>query len=174
MKIILMRHYRVDLCFKSDYHSEGFDKVSSQYNDSSVLWQAPPDLPSYKLYASSMKRAQQTAQLAFQRPFNILSGVQEVTMRSFMDTNLRLPLWLWELMGRIQWRFGSSRPYENYNETMKRLNGAIEEVDRHGESSIIVMHGLAMRYMVKVLRSRGYKGPQIIHAKNGETYEYTK
>ncbi len=174
MKIILMRHYKVALKFENYYNSETFDKDSQRYNETPVLDQAGPILPPYRLYASSMLRAQLTAQLAFNRPIDILAGVQEVTMKSYRDTNRHFPKWWWELMGRLQWRFNHNRPHETYKETMSRLEKALIELIEKDEDAIVVMHGLAMRYMVKVLRKHGFKGPVILHAKNGACYTYIK
>lgn len=174
MQIILMRHYKVSMKYAKFYDSDGFDDASYLYNERPVIDQPSEFLPPYKVYASPMPRARQTAGLAFDRPHTVLEGVQEVTMRSFMDTKLKLPTWFWELMARIQWRFGHVRPYERYEETMKRLDQALGFLEAQGEDAIVVMHGLAMRYMVKVLRRRGFKGPIILHAKNGACYRYEK
>lgn len=172
MEIILMRHYKVGLKFKKNYNSEDFDCDAMLYNQTPVLDQKGPELPLYRLYASSMPRAQQTAELAFRRQFEILEGVQEVTMRSYCDTGRHHPKWWWELMGRIQWRFNHKRPHETYRETMDRLEKALMVLIERDEDAIVVMHGLAMRYMVKILRKYGFSGPTILHAKNGECFTY--
>lgn len=174
MKIILMRHYKVAMHFQRLYTSECFDQAGLEYSHCDVINQMAPSLPQYRLYASTMKRAQQTAQLAFKRPFEILEGVHEVTIKSYKDTLKPLPLWWWELMGRIQWRFNHKRPYEPYQVTMDRLEGALSRVIANGDDAIIVMHGLVMRYMVKHLRARGFKGPRILHAKNGQCFIYER
>jgi broad specificity phosphatase PhoE len=174
MEIILMRHYKVDIQFEEKYTSQTFDKVCHLYNEKPVLWQEAPNLPDYKLYASQMIRAQQTAQMAFNREFEILEGVHEVTMKSYKDSPKLKPRWWWELMGRIQWRFNSNRPNETYTQTMKRLDQALALLIHKDENVIVVMHGLAMRYMVKCLRAHGFIGPRIWHAKNGECFRYIK
>ncbi len=174
MEIILMRHYKVNVQFEKRYNSITFDSACDMYNQGNVIPQKAPQLPDYVVYASPMLRARQTAKLAFGiEPIN-LDGVEEVTMRSFIDTRWQFPRWVWELMGRLQWRFQSERPLEKHIQTMQRLDRAIETLEATSKSSIIVMHGLAMRYMVKVLRSRGFSGPTIIHAKNGACYHYKK
>lgn len=174
MEIILMRHFKVAMKYERVYNSEGFDRASLTYNERPVYDQPSAFLPPYTLYASTMGRAQETARLAFDRPFKVLEGVEEVTMRSFVDTSLRLPRWLWELMARLQWRRGHSRPYETYTQTILRLERALGKLEAQEEDAIVVMHGLAMRSMAKILKKHGFKGPRIIHAKNGASYRYKK
>jgi broad specificity phosphatase PhoE len=174
MELILMRHYKVDMVYEKSYDSKGFDEASIKYNQREVFDQIAPILPKYALYASQMSRAQQTAKLAFNKEPMILEGVHEVTMKSYKDTSKRYRTWWWELMARLQWRRNHTRPYETYNETMDRLERGLLQLIEKDESAIIVMHGLAMRYMVKVLKKHGFSGPRIIHAKNGQTFKYRR
>lgn len=46
--------------------------------------------------------------------------IGEVPLRSFMDTEKRLPLWMWNILGRVQWYIGSSRQLEKRNSTIQR------------------------------------------------------
>ncbi|MCK8061401.1 MULTISPECIES: histidine phosphatase family protein [unclassified Fusibacter] len=174
MEIILMRHYKVDMKYDEKYDSEGFDRACERYNKRPVKDQLAPRLPEYVLYASSMTRAQETARFAFQKEPIILKGVHEVTMKSYKDTKRQLPTWWWELMARVQWRSNMLRPHETYDQTMRRLESGLMELIDRNEDAIVVMHGLAMRYMVKVLRKNGFKGPIILHAKNGQAFRYRR
>lgn len=174
MQISLMRHYKVDKVFDKTYNSQTFDEASIDYNHCQILDQSPPPRPKGKLYASTMVRAQKTAELAFHETPDILEGIYEVTMRSAWDSDKELPRWIWEGIARFQWRMNHPRQRETYDDTMKRLKDALDQLEERGEDAVLVMHGLVMRYMSALLRKRGFNGPVIVHAKNGSLYTFRK
>lgn len=174
MKLILMRHYKVLLPKEKYMDSATYDKWCIDYNTAPIKNMTVPKLPEYRLYASSMQRAKETAYLATGRRPEELDGVYELTFNSFMDTKKKLPFWLWELMARLQWLFNSKRQKETRTMTMKRLKPPLALMIERDEDAIIVMHSFVMRIFSRLLIKSGFKGKKILMSKNGACYEYEK
>lgn len=174
LKLILMRHYKVLLAKDKYMDSATYDKWCKDYNTAPIKNMKVPELPKYRLYASSMQRAKETAYLATGRQPEELEGVFELTFNSFMDTKKKLPFWLWELMARLQWLLNSTRQKETRNMTVKRLKAARAVILERNEDAIIVMHSFVMRIFSRLLIKSGFKGKKILMSKNGACYEYEK
>lgn len=174
MKLILMRHYKVLIAKDKYMDSATYDKYCRDYNSSPIKDMVVPGLPEYRLYASSMERAKETARLATGREPEELEGVYELTFNSFMDTKKKLPFWLWELMARLQWLFNSKRQKEVRSMTMERLMKARKTLIEREEDAIVVMHSFVMRIFCRLLIKSGFKGTRILMSKNGNWYVYEK
>lgn len=102
--------------------------------------------------------------------------IGEVPLRSFMDTEKRLPLWMWNILGRVQWYIGSSRQLEKRNSTIQRANKVIDLCESQNKDCILVTHGFFMKTLIRVLKNRKYqlscnnqfaiKNLQLIYAEN--------
>ncbi len=169
-----MRHYKVAKVYADKCSSEVFDREGLDYNMADVYNQDPIELRTSKLYCSDMKRARLTARHAFGREAEILSGVYEITMKSFKYCDSIKSTWYWEMMARIAWRLNHPSQFETKVDTYKRLNRAIDILESRGEDATIVMHGMAMRHLSLLLKKRGYRGKRAWKAKNGECFEYIK
>ncbi len=174
MKLFLMRHYKVKMEFKKRYDSAGYMRDSIEYNQRGVHPGAPSAGVSGRLYASSMQRAIQTAQLAFNKEPEILPGIYEVTMKNYKQTNRHKSMLWWEFMARAHWFFNNQSQYETRDETFARLADALDILEQRGEDATLVMHGHAMRCMAYLLKKRGYRGKYIFNAKNGAVYSYER
>ncbi len=174
MKIYLMRHYKVKMKFQSHYNSADYMKDSIEYNQRDVYEGKPSASVEGRLYASPMKRAIQTAQMAFAKSPEVLFGIHEVTMKNYRQSSRLKSLTWWELMARVHWFFNNKSQYETRHETFARLTRALDLLEQRGEDATLVMHGHAMRCMAYLLKKRGYKGAYIFSAKNGEVYRYER
>ncbi len=174
LKIILMRHYKVDIEHKEYVDSYEYQRSCLLYNERPVINQPPPLLPEYRLYCSSMRRAKETAQYATGREPELLKGVYEVTFNSHRDSKGKRKFNYWEAMARVQWFRGNRRQYEVKSDTVERLSLAADILEERGEDAIVVMHGFVMRILSRILIKRGFKGPKVYMAKNGQIYEYEK
>ncbi len=174
LNIILVRHYKVDIGHSKKVDSKTYDRYCNEYNERDVIDQLPPELPKYKLYASTMSRAQTTAKLATGREPEILEGVYEPTFRSYKNSSKKIPFWFWETRARIQWLFNNKRQDEIRFDTYRRLEASSDKIIERGEDCIIVMHSFVMRIFSRILIKKGFKGKKIMMAKNGESYWYTR
>lgn len=167
-----MRHYKVLLDKEKYMDSKTYDKYCTDYNMAPIKNMRAPALPYYRLYASAMQRAKETAFLATSRQPEELDNVYEVTFNSFTDTDKKLPFWLWELFARLQWLFNCKRQKEIRNMTMARLKSAAAVLIERDEDAIVVMHSFVMRIFCRLLIKRGFKGKKIYMSKNGMCFEY--
>lgn len=174
MKIILLRHYKVDIKHESWLNSEGYTKYCTDYNISPIINQKPPVLPNYKLYSSYMQRAKDTAFLATNREAEELEGVHEVTFNGFLKGKTKLPFLLWEILARIQWLMNSSKQKESLNMTRERISKAIDFLMEKNTDCIVVMHSIAIKVMSRELIKRGFNGKKIYYIKNGEAIVFEK
>ena len=92
----------------------------------------------------------------------------EVPLKSFTDTEKQFPLWIWNVLGRLQWYAERTRQPETRNSTIQRANKVIELCEREKEDCILITHGFFMRTLFKVLKKRGYSlsGSSQLEVKN--------
>ncbi len=174
MKIILVRHYKVDIKHKHWLNSKEYSDYCNNYNVSPIIDQEPPVLPEYKLYSSYMQRAKQTAKLITGRQAEELKGVYEVSFNGFLKSNIKLPFWLWELLARIQWYTNNPKQKEIIKMTRARLDKASNFLIKEDTDCIVVMHSIAMKVLSRILLAKGFKGKKINYVKNGAAVLFEK
>lgn len=161
MKIVIIRHAKVNMKWEKKYDSKQYDLACKKYDESEIV--PISEIMSIKdsadmVYISDLPRSYETAcQLFGRRDFCRTSLVNEVPSRSFKDTDKKYPLWIWKSVSRIQWFFNSKRQPETREETIIRARKTIELVENNNEDCFIITHGFYMRTLVKELRSKGYK-----------------
>ena len=57
-----------------------------------------------------------------------------------MDTKKRLPLWIWNVLGRLQCYMGSARQLENRKDTIQRANKTIDLFESEKGDCVLVTH----------------------------------
>ena len=65
---------------------------------------------------------------------------------------MKLPLWVWNVGGRMQWLFQRKRQVEKREETQKRADALIEKLVQRNRDCILVSHGFFMRTLLKELK----------------------
>lgn len=174
MKIILVRHYKVDIKHKAWKTSEEYTEYCNRYNERPVLNQQAPLLPNYRLYASEMQRAKETAKRITGRVPEELPGVYEVTFNGFLKGKTKLPFFIWELSARLQWLINSPNQKESLRATRRRIEAACDLLIERNEDCIVVMHSIAMKVMSRVLLAKGFRGKKIYYVRNGEALLFEK
>lgn len=148
-----------------------FDNACSEYDrsDLEVINMISLDEQKGKIYVSKLLRSKNTAKSLFpNREYCEMPEIGEVPLKSFMDTQRRLPLWMWNVLGRMQWYIGSARQLEKRNATIQRANKAIDLCEGEKEDCILITHGFFMKTFVTVLKKRGYmiSGDNSLKVKN--------
>lgn len=70
---------------------------------------------------SSLNRSRDTARKLFgERHFRKTELIDEVPLKSGFDSARKMPLWFWNVLGRVQWAFNSSRQIERRRQTRRR------------------------------------------------------
>ena len=175
MKIVLIRHFKVGYKWKFSYNSEEYESACAGYNAATVIT-TPLDVPlTAKLITSTMSRALETSRIAFSKaPDRSYDELCEVPIRPFVKTRLKLPKIVWDVFGRIQWRFNLGAQPERYAESKRRVHSFLDSLIGEGEDAIIVCHGWIIKLMVPKLLSAGFRGPKPVYIVNGLPYVYVR
>lgn len=175
MKIILIRHFKVDFRWKFWYSSDEYDQARAGYNEAAVLTDRPAPFEGTKLICSSLNRSGETARLLFGRDPDITTEVlMEVPIKAFADTKVKLPKFVWDSVGRLLWRMNSPLQPETYKQSRDRVHRFISKIVKEGSDVVIVGHGWVMKLMISRLRKLGFTGPAPLYIRNGVPYEYKR
>ena len=122
MKISLIRHAKVNMNWPRICNSIEFDNACKEYDLAGVFKVNVANVGSEysRLYVSSMHRSKATARELFPDRVYCEIEVEEVPLRSFVDCSIKMPLWIWNIMGRLQWFLNSSRQKERRQTGFKK------------------------------------------------------
>lgn len=159
MKIILIRHAKVDMKWNRHYHSSSFDNACSLYDTSKITKLNRVKRSSIeKIYISDLSRTYETAvQLFGNKDFKKLELINEVPLRSFTDTKRSLPCFIWMALGRMQWWMENKRQPETKSETIHRAKQVVSMLIHENEDCYIITHGLFIKVLLKELRRAGFQ-----------------
>ncbi len=177
MKVVLIRHGRVLVEWKKRYDSRGYDAENAHYDSAPIEALLPIVLPIKKVYISSLPRSAATAAfLPGGKSIEATRLLDEVPIRSFIDTKLVLPTWLWNAMATLQWHRDHPRQGESKTGTDRKIDAFLDRIEGEGEDCVVVGHGLYFFRMMQRMKLRGYQGDIKRYMRNGEimTFEWRK
>ena len=160
MKIAVMRHGRVRHRWKSWCTSREYDEQCRLYDeaplaDRFIIMQGNSANP---VYISTLRRSEETAKQLFgDVKFVRTKLIDEVPLRSAFDTNLKLPVWFWNVAGRVQWYFGSGRQEETRKQTRERAEEFAMEIIRNNQECAVVTHRFFMLSLIPMMEKLGFK-----------------
>ena len=160
MKVIIIRHGPVAYAWERKYSSSEFDKACTQYDKTPIMRMSYdiPVLNSKQVYVSTLPRSRDTAIEIFgNKDFICTELANEVPLGSSFNCKMRLPLWFWNITGRVQWLLNANRQEESRKETKSRARKFIEILNDDGCDSVVVTHGFYMHTLVKEMQKSGYK-----------------
>ncbi len=164
MGITVIRHGKVDMRWPRRCNAEEFDNACRRYEKADILQvhaekkAAAAGEPAVmgKIYVSTQHRSLKTAKALFgEQEYIQMSGLCEVPLRSFAELGFRLPLWVWNVAGRLQWDFGSRRQAESRGDTIKRAKAAVRLLAEE-KDCVVVTHGFFMKIFLRELENAGY------------------
>lgn len=172
MRAVVIRHGKVLHEWKKWCTSAEFDEQCALYDRAQVDTKAVNVVTNdiQKIYISSLDRTMQTAKKIFgDEEFKITSTLNEVSLRSCFDTTIRLPLWFWNILGRLQWFTGSKRQPEGRNQTVNRADQFVNMIINQNEDCAIVTHGFFMHTLIRMMKKEGFKADNNrVSYRNGE------
>ncbi len=172
MKVVIIRHAEVIFRWEKRYTSDGFDRACSEYDAAPVRSAAYklPEVSPQTIYISTLRRSLDTARALFPGETYVQTGfVDEVPLRSCFDSSQMMPLWFWNVAGRLQWAWGSTRQAEGYRETRKRARKFIRKLCRDGTDCAVITHGFYMHTLLSEMKKAGFKTDRSrVKYKNGE------
>lgn len=175
MKIVLVRHLRVDYTWKWFYDSAKYQKACSDYDLAGVISNEARFMAADIIITSTMRRAIETSPLLFGKmPDHIDDSIVEVPIKPFVNTKLIFPKTVWDVMGRFQWRLGCKTQPESYNESKARVDSFVNKYIRQHKDCIIICHGWTMKLMMTKLKKEGFTGQNPMFITTGKPYVYSK
>jgi hypothetical protein len=175
MEIIYVRHSKVQFRWERFYTSESFDVACKQYDNCSI--ESSDKLifkNKHQVYISSLSRTKDTANLMIDDSEEKieLQLLDEIPLKSFLETNLYLPTFVWKVMGRIQWYFTSDRQPEEKKLSVKRINDFLDIIMHKGEDCIVFGHGFYFSQFIHEVKKRGFFGNMSKRIKNDEIRKF--
>ena len=176
MDIYLMRHFKVDFEWKKKYDSTEFNLACERYDRSDIIKQ---DVGFYKkdiqIYISELIRSELTYKaLGIDVEATMTGLINEVPITSFTKTNLKLPTWVWKVMGRLQWFLNIKRQPEIRIQTLNRIEALMNTIEDQKKDILIIGHGFYFSQLKRVLKNMGYSGNGKSYYKNGEIVKFNK
>lgn len=172
MKILLIRHAKVDFNWRKWSSASQFDEDCEGYDMAPVLpvSSSVPDDTISRIYISSLRRTGDTARQIFGDKEYIASDlIDEVPLSSSIGLKNKMPLSFWNITGRLQWWFNSRKQKEGRKETFLRAALFIDTVEAKKEDCAVVTHGFFMHTLISVLKKRGFHiGNTSLHYANCE------
>ncbi len=159
MKVTIIRHGKVNMQWQKTYNAEKFDIACARYDASHIvpIIEKKDEKIDCPIYISQLMRTYETAEQLFgQRDFTITELLNEVPLRSFRHTIFNYPIWIWNVLGRMQWLFHNKHQLEIRKDTIKRAASMVSIVEEKNVDCILVTHGFFMRTLIKEFKRRGY------------------
>lgn len=159
MRITIIRHGKVDMYWQKRYTSKEYDEACQAYDLAPIepICRQQTKGRAEVIYVSTLSRSRQTAELLFgEQAFVETKLLNEVPLRSFGDCRSSLPLWIWNVGGRLQWLWQSKRQQEGRVATRKRARRLVHGLLKKNKDCILVTHGFYMRVLIKELTRQGF------------------
>lgn len=177
MKVGLVRHFEVECPLPSIAKlmtPSQFQQWLDQYEISDVkdgnvearglLWD--------KCYSSDLPRALKTAKTLYSGHIIETKALRELVISPPTNRNIKLPILLWLLFGRIAWMLTHKSQAESKLMFEERVHYILEEILKEEKAVLVVSHGFIMMFLRKELLKRGFKGPSFQRAANGKVYVF--
>ena len=159
MKILLIRHAEVAMTWNQRCTPEEYNKAVEAYEEADIVpIGKPQDTGDYEhIYVSTEKRAIQTQKQLFPTAGDDMVTqtplLNEVPLSAYTDSPKSRPRWVYDLRGRMQWRWGNGQK-ESCLDTMERAEALIDLLEEKNENVILITHGFFMNVLVRQLRKR--------------------
>ena len=160
MKVVIMRHGKVHHNWKRWCTSAEYDEQCRQYDEAPLeeKFMVMQGNSANPVYISTLKRSEETAKQLFGNVNFVRSKfIHEVPLKSAFDTGIKLPLWFWNIAGRVQWYFGSKRQDETRVDTSKRAEHFVRELIDKNQECAVVTHKFFMLSLIPMLEKLGFK-----------------
>ena len=182
MKIIMIRHGKVNMEWEKGYDSKGFDEAQARYDISPLMdYKGRIGTPEgYKIYISKLQRTYDTAMqvFSFDKEVKVVDFdecidrgeypqeknatlystklLNEVPKRSYKDSTGKKSKAIWTAFSRVQWFLNNQRQPETKAETKARAERIAEIIEADGQDSVIISHEFFLYTLKGVLEKRGF------------------
>jgi len=179
IRIGLMRHFPVKYKLHKFSNSSLFNQDMEAYNTSPVkIIEIQNNTHNWSIcYSSDMKRADETSKQIFKGEIISTQLLREVPLQAGFKTSLKLPLFFWATLGRLQWFFNSKNQQESKKMSLSRAKSFISQFcsdQINGKNILVITHGFFMMNLKKELIRCGFKGRNFFKVKHGTVYIFEK
>ena len=160
MKAVIIRHAEVDFCWSRRCSSEKFDSECEKYDHSPIrnVIYSIPQIKYRRIFVSELSRTRDTAKVLFpEETYSETGLINEVPLKSGFDTKMNMPLWFWNLTGRLQWLLNSSRQVEGHRQTRARAKEFVDLISRDDVDIAVVTHGFFMHTLLREMKEAGFR-----------------
>ena len=162
MRVMMIRHGKVNMPWVKKYNSKEYDQAWIEYDKYDILpiTDHLDIYPDAKVLVSPFKRTHQTAeQFLGVHEYTIIDELlNEIPLRSFVETNRRFRKNLMNFLGRVEWYLPLKRQPERRRASRERAAKMVDLIEKMGDGDyVLVMHGFYMRTLASMFRHRGYK-----------------
>lgn len=170
MKITFIRHSKVLFNWAKLYNASSFDLACQEYDISPVQATKKLEIERQYVYISNLVRTEATAKNLFQEEIEIIKTnlLNEIPIRPFINTTMRLPTIIWMVLGRMQWYFNHSNQPETRKSSEERINKFLDDILNKGQNCVIIGHGFYFAQMVDQMKRRAIIGNMRKRLKNEE------
>ena len=149
-----------------------FDSECRKYDLSPIrnVTYSIPQTVYQKIYVSELSRSKDTAKILFpNEEFFESRLINEVPLKSSFDTKMNVPLWFWNLVGRLQWFINCRRQAEGRRQTRERAKEFAEQIKNDDLDAAVVTHGFYMHTLLQEMKKAGFRiTGSSVKFKNGE------
>ncbi len=172
MKAVVIRHAEVGFRWSRRCTSAGFDLDCSRYDRAPIkeISCRIPRIGYRRIYVSELSRSRATAERLFpDREYTESGLINEVPLRSAFDTKKKMPLWFWNIAGRLQWFANNHRQPEGRSQTRKRARRFVRFILKEKRDCAVVTHGFFMHTLLREMKKTGFRTDRSSAGyKNGE------
>ena len=160
MRVAIIRHAEVNFSWSRRCTSGKFDSECRKYDHSPIrnVTYSIPQFVYQRIYVSELSRSKDTAEILFPQETYYESGlINEVPLKSSLDTKMNMPLWFWNLTGRLQWFADCPRQAEGHRQTRERAKEFIELISKEDSDAAVVTHGFFMHTLLQEMKKAGFR-----------------
>ncbi len=176
MKVILIRHFKVDHPWKRRCYYKEFLEDIAAYNIKPVIEPKELEFPIEKVYISTLPRTEATAKFLKGNKTIIKTAlIDEVDFSGRSRIKFRLSNTFWYLLAATKWQFNSRRINETIKHTRKRAAEFLKLLEKNNEDCIVVSHGMFLLVLMNLMTNKGYSGGvKTNRLANGQVIEMEK
>ena len=164
MKLILIRHAKVNCPMPKVCDAKGFDKARATYDVSPIhpvtqkLDASKYNEAHFRFYVSTLQRTHDTLHGRIgDVSFTETDLLTEVPNRSVADLQVKLPYPCWQALGRVQWFLNAKRQPEGKAGTERRARELVSVLEQKNEDCVLVSHEFYLYTLIRVLKQNGFR-----------------
>jgi len=176
MKVLLIRHFKVDFEWKKKCNYQEFLEDLKNYDIRNITDTKELNYSIKTVYISTLSRSAETAKfLTGEKNIIKTELINEIDFKGKSKNTKILNEKTWHIKALMKWRFNSKNQNETYKDTLQRVYKFLEIIETKNEDCIVVSHGMFLYVLMKtMLKKRYISNSKTKLFKNGEVVELSK